>query len=620
MFFALRENGRASLMATVIILIGLLVSFSTSAQAPPPPALFFVYGGDPGDATGFFEGDDDRPGIQNAIDAAMDWLEEPANAGAGPASVVFESGGTYHLDSVKPDDPAFALIVRHLNQNSDWLQFVGNGATIVHRQLLRQTLGIHASQNVLVENLEFDRDPLPYMDGLVEAVNGNVVTVRSVRGLSPLLFPPEGSSSGDIRHWGWLLDAQVPGRPKQGSGSVYEASSVSLSSSDPDVYDFAMTSTAATIADDFALGDRFTYHYREGGNNLHIRSSMNIEVRNVTAYSASAMFVNSATTTRLSVIDSQVMIRPGHWRSTNGDGLHIKQSSDLLVQGCSFQGVSDDGINVTEVDTFVVRNNVFANKRRHAIRLDSDDTSGNPPNSSNGQIYGNYAAFNGGSFISHGGGEYGLSIHSNNVSSNNLTRTFADNRHVRLSTRIGGFAAAGVEGSDGVWNEGDAVLVSADLSVTNTAWHFQEVLGGNVIIINRAARDNGIWLYLVPTQASPSQGDPVLLRTGQGADNPAAAEWFIEEIEGSEFVRIRHVNTGLYLALQPSPGGPAVGDSIGVEGSSSSDANQVWRLEQLEDGDQSISVPLLGAPGWLILLGSLLAGAFLRFHAGHARS
>ena len=44
------------------------------------------------------------------------------------------------------------------------------------------------------------------------------------------------------------------------------------------------------------------------------------------------------------------------------------------------------------------------------------------------------------------------------------------------------------------------------------------------------------------------------------------------------------------------------------------------RLEQLEDGDQSISVPLLGAPGWLILLGSLLAGAFLRFHAAHARS
>ena len=100
------------------------------------------------------------------------------------------------------------------------------------------------------------------------------------------------------------------------------------------------------------------------------------------------------------------------------------------------------------------------------------------------------------------------------------------------------------------------------------------------------------------------------LRTGQGPDNPAAAEWFVEEIEGSEFARIRHVNTGLYLALQPSAGGPAVGDSIGVEDSSSGDVNQVWRIEQLEDGDQGVPVPLLAVPGQFLLLGSLLAGAF----------
>ena len=288
---AVDEKRRAGLPAVVTALACFLLSFPASAQAP----LFFVHGGNPGDATGFFPGDDDRPGIQAAIDAAMAWLEDPANAGAGPASVVFEPGGTYHLDSVKPDDPSFSLMVRQLNQNTDWLHFVGNGATIVHRQLLWQTLGIHASRNVLVEGLVFDRDPLPYMDGHVEAINGSVVTVRSVRGLSPLLFPPVGSSPGDIRHWGWLLDPQVPGRPKEGSASYYEASSVSLTGADPDLYDFVITMAAATVAADFAIGDRFTYHYREGGNSLHVRNSVDIEVRDVTAYSASAMFVNSAT-------------------------------------------------------------------------------------------------------------------------------------------------------------------------------------------------------------------------------------------------------------------------------------------------------------------------------------
>jgi len=595
-----------------------MISLSAAAQAPPPP-VFFVHGGNPGDATGFFAGDDDRPGIQAAIDAAMAWLEDPANAGAGPASVVFEPGGTYHLDSVKPDDTSFALMVRQLNQNTDWLHFVGNGATIVHRQLLWQTLGIHGSQNVLVEALDFDRDPLPYMDGHVEAVNGSVVTVRSVRGLSPLLFPPEGSSPGNIRHWGWLLDPHVPGRPKEGSGSFYEASSVSLAGADPDVYDFAITAATATIAADFAVGDRFTYHYREGGNSLHIRNSLDIEVRDVTAYAASAMFVNSATTTGLRVIDSGVAIRPGHWRSTNGDGLHIKRSDDLWVDGCSFQGVSDDGMNITEVDTFVVMNNVFANKRRHAILLDADDQGGNPPNSSNGQIFGNYAAFNGGSFVSHAGGEYGISIHSNNVGSNNLTRSFGDNRHVRLGTRLGGFGAAGVEGSDGAWTEGDAVQLSSDLSAPDTAWHFQEVSGGRVIIINRAARDAGIWLYLVPAQVPPVQGDPVVLRTGQGPNNPAAAEWVVEEVEGSEFARIRHADSGFYLALQPSTGGPAAGDPLGVEGSSSSDVNQVWRIDSLEDGAPGVPLPLLGGLGRLLLVGCLVAGAALFRGVMHGR-
>ncbi len=607
MSLAVVENRRAGLRALLTALAGLLLSFSASAQAP----LFFVHGGNPGDATGFFPGDDDRPGIQAAIDAAMAWLEDPANAGAGPASVVFEPGGTYHLDSVKPNDTSFALMVRQLNQNTDWLHFVGNGATIVHRQLLWQTLGIHGSRNVLVEGLDFDRDPLPYMDGHVEAVNGSVVTVRSVRGLSPLLFPPEGSSPGNVRHWGWLLDPQVPGRPKEGSGSFYEASSVSLAGADPDVYDFVITAAAATIAADFAVGDRFTYHYREGGNSLHIRNSLDIEVRDVTAYAASAMFVNSATTTGLRVIDSRVAIRPGHWRSTNGDGLHIKRSNDLWVEGCSFQGVSDDGMNITEVDTFVVTNNVFANKRRHAILLDADDQGGNPPNSSNGQIFGNYAAFNGGSFVSHAGGEYGISIHSNNVGSNNLTRSFGDNRHVRLGTRLGGFAAAGVEGSDGAWSEGDAVQLSAVLSMPDTAWHFQEVSGGRVIIINRAARDDGIWLYLVPAQVPPVEGDSVLLRTGQGPNNPAAAEWVVEEVADSEFARIRHADSGFYLALQPSAGGPVVGDPLGVEASSSSDINQVWRIDQLEDGNPGVPVPLFGGVGRMLLVGSLVVGAAL---------
>jgi hypothetical protein len=597
-----------------LVLATLLVSAPARAQAAPP--LFFVHGGDPGDATGFSPDDDDRPGIQTAIDAAKAWLEDSANAGAGPAFVVFEPGGTYHLDSTKPEDSNFALIIRQVNQDpesSDWLHLVGQGATIVHRQLLWQTLGIHGSRNVLIERLTFDREPLPYMDGLVETVTGNDLTVRLVRGLSPLLFPPEGSNPGNIRHWGWLLDPATPGRPKADSGSFYEASSVSQSSSDPDLYDFAMNpSNGVPISQDFAVGDRFTYHYREGGNNLHIRNASNIEIRDVASYAASAMFINAADSSAVTIQGCAVAIRPGYWRSTNGDGVHVKRSSDVTIRDCVFQGVSDDAINVTEVDGFALQGNVFTNKRRHAILLDADDQGGNPPNSSNGEISGNYAAFNGGPFISHKGGEYTVAIHSNAVNLNNRTRTFGENQHVSLGTRIGGLAMAGVQGPDGIWNTGDAVQAAPDILSTDRAWHFQGVSGGRTIIINRAARDAVIWLYLVPAQLPASAGVAAVLQSGQGPNNPAGAKWVLEPVEDSAFARIRHSDSGLYLALQPSAGGPAAGDGVGLEAFSSSDANQVWRIDQLEDADPGVPLPLLGAPGHLLLAASLLAGSALR--------
>ena len=580
-------------------------------SAQPTSSVFLVSGDAPGDATGFFSGDDDREGIQDAIDAAILWLEEPANAGAGPASVVFEAGGTYHLDSAHPNRPAYALLIQDLRANSDRLQLMGNDSTIVHRQLLNQTLGIRTSGLVLVQDLTFDRDPLPYMDGNVEAVNGNLVTVRRVRGLSPLLFPPVAPAPSTIRHWGWVLDPMIPGRPKTGTATFYEASSVTQQGGDPDLFDFVLGPMGGVaIADDFAVGDRFSYHYREGGNNIQIRGSSNVEVRNITSHAASAMFVNADGTDSLTVIDSRVEIPPGRWRSTNGDGVHVKRGDDLLIENCSFSGVSDDAINITEVNGFSVKNNIFLNKRRHAILFDADNNGGNPANSTLGLVQGNYAVFNGGSFLSHKGGDYGtVTIELNTVLSNNLTRAASANHHVRLIAEVGGLAVAGSTGADGVWGDGDEAMVAAELAETDRAWHIQEVSGGRFLIINRAARDANTWLYLASASAVPSAGGNVLLRPPQAQNNPPENYWVVEPSGTADFSRIRHHLSGLYLSLEPSSGGAVPGDNLGLATLNPTDVNQLWRIEELEDSGSAPSVPGLGDAGMLALALALGMGS-----------
>ncbi len=582
-------------------------------------AIFLVSGGAPGNATGFFSGDDDAPGIQSAIDAAIAWLENPANAGAGPASVIFEAGGSYHLETTLPNDPVFALLIKQLQNHSDRLQLMGNGATLVHKQKLNQTLGIRSSSQVLVRDLFFDRDPLPYMDGIVETVNGNLVTIRHVRGLSPLDFPPIGSSGGNIRHWGWLLDPEVPGRPKTGTATFYEASSVSQQSTDPDLYDFVFGAMGGVpIPEDFTAGDRFSYHYREGGNNLHIRNAAEIEIRNVTSYAASAMFLNASDTDGLSVVDSHVVIPPGHWRSTNGDGVHVKRSTQLNIEDCSFAGVSDDAINITEVGGFSVLNNFFWNKRRHAILFDADDQGGNPPNSTDGVVQGNRATFNGGSFISHKGGDYSsVTIGPNHARNNNTTRAYGANHHLRLMARSGGLAVAGAIGGDGIWSDGDNVEAAADLFETDRAWHVQEVAGGNVVIIHRAARDQNAWLYLASASASSiGPGENVLLRPPQGQNNASEAYWSLQSIGETDFVRIRHSLSGLYLTLNPSASGPTAGDNLLLESLDTSNLNQAWQMRDLEDSGSGVPVPALGGVGVSLLITALGTLGMRRSRAG----
>ncbi|MFN3242926.1 MAG: right-handed parallel beta-helix repeat-containing protein [Planctomycetota bacterium] len=521
-------------------------------------------------------GSDDAPAIQAVLDSAEAWLV--ANPNAGAAIVNFQSK-VYTLKSY-PDLGPFTLQVRGMTTNTDQMILAGNGATLLHGLKEGQTLGIRTSNKVVIQDLTFDRTPRPFMEGTVQSVTGLDIDIKFLRGLKPDQFP-----SSITNRWGWLLDPSIPGRPKDGTRPHHRFTSVQPIGND--VYTFALDPNFGPVSE-FAVGDRFTYHYREGGNAIQIRNSDDTIIRNVKCYAAGSMFVNAEGCSGLEIDQCQALIPSGWWRSLNGDGFHIKCSDDITITGNFLEGLSDDGINLTAVDNFTVTNNLFSNKLRHAILLDANDSINCPAdNSTNGLIRWNGAHDNGGSFIAHDGGDYAtVTIIDNNAATNNLTRGGTNNRRIRLLSSLNSSLAMRADaGTNGTWEPSDTVYLDSVAGGGEFEWHLQDRLdNAEHLFIQRAARDQNIWLYLASSAATPTTGTPAGMGAPLPSSNPGQQKWRVEEVTGPTVIRVYLEGTTpkLYLSAATS-GAPTIGTTLELRPLNAVDRNQVWVLDLVED-------------------------------------
>lgn len=531
----------------------------------PAKVYFHVSGGMPGNATGFNPDDDDTFEIQRTIDEAIGFLQTSTGQ---QAVVVFEVDGSYDLRSSIQDpgpDP-YSLLVR-TGQNTERLIFEGNNATLLQHRMANENIGIRSSRMVTIMDLNFDYAVLPYVDGRVQSVSATDVVVQVKRGTRPADFPPN-----DLE-WGMLLDRTAAGRPKAGTASFYLASKVT--DLGMDLLEFRINPVnGVPLSQDFEPGDRFTYHFREGGNNIQIRGSSDVELLNCTSFASSAMFVNADSGSGLSVVNCCIEVPPNRWRSTNGDGVHVANYSEVSITGCCFAGVCDDAIALNSVDDFLVSDNLIIDKRRHAILLDANS---GVPKSSNGAIRLNTASENGSSFLAHFGGDYStVTISDNKPTLNNIARSAGQNRYVRLVSSDGLSNVGADIGSNGQWNAGDNVLALPSADVTDRSWHLQEIQG-EYLIVHRAARDTNAWLYLSNGEINPDNivlGAVDLSSLG-GGYNPSRHYWNIER-ENPDQVRFEHRVTGNYLTRVSS-------GNIRLAPFNPTDQGQLWSILSIED-------------------------------------
>ncbi|MEO1696198.1 MAG: right-handed parallel beta-helix repeat-containing protein [Planctomycetota bacterium] len=349
---------------------------------------------------------DSGPGIQAAIDKAF------SLAGAGaPATVVFETDRTYYVSSITARNGAGIGPEVFFIDDEFGLRLEGNGSRLVRTMMAGPAaIGAHLffirdSDDIVIEDLVIDCDPLPYVDCIVRAVHGDGFDAEWVRGITDpallLQFPP-------AKRWGWQLDPSSPGSPgipgimKRGAEIAIRASSISLGApaypSGADKWEFRGQNSHLVEVD-----DRISYQIRQGQSFYFVRTD-DVILTNVRCYGASGMFVNAHTCVGVQITDCAIQTKAGRWRSINADGVHAEAVQDLHISNCTFQGQADDGLHLKDCHGFTVTDNSFVGLRGYAFTLDGDSK----PASTNGVVTGNSAFYCSGSFVRHYAGAYTL--------------------------------------------------------------------------------------------------------------------------------------------------------------------------------------------------------------------
>lgn len=522
----------------------LLVSFAGALgtpqgpELPPEQPVVAVYSVDVLGATPNVESDDDTPGIQAAIDAAIDF----ANASGQTSIVQFSGGGEYLLKTGKRGRGHLDLSCA---SGAGRVVLQGNGATVIVETPRLGVFFAQQSKSIAIEDLRIDLGVDPYMGGTVTSVDATErkVVAQPFPGATALAAFP-----GYSDEWGWLHDSEVLHRPKFGVGSSFKAVSRTQDRRGGPV---RFTMDPSVRMADFEVGDVISFHYRRG-NNFRFQQCEDIEVNGVISLGAGLFFIATSHVSGLRVVDSAVLVKPGRVQATNGDGIHLKYCRDVDVEGCYFEGLSDDGINVTGTLGFRIERCTFTNKRRHAIALDTDVAK---YRSRRGAIANCVASFNGGSFLQHDGGDYsGVVVEGNQTSSNNLTPSASK---VRRSTRLV------TEGSHRVltWSDSGTVGLSENTAHAEGAhpfWSWIDVptpRGARCRIQTHVAKGPQPWGYL----------------SGRGAIRIAASEraaprhdpiqaliddqLWIPERAGDGKIWLRHERTGQYLTADPASEG-----------------------------------------------------------------
>lgn len=283
--------------------------------------------------------EDSLPAVMRALEAAKRYAET-----IGPCEVYFPTG-RYHFATsdgeVYQSDRSMSLV------GARDMIIDGRGSEIIINSPLCSFLTLSHCSNIVVRNFEIDYDPLPFTEGTVIGVDRSrdTVTVELFPGMpSPLeaYFPVSIMSIQ-------LKDPEIPGRLKANVPNWYET--INVEQLDERIFEMKLHYTGA--ARYFSKGDIFVQNARKT-DALRIYECADIVLYNITAYSSPGLFIGSLGTTRLGVIDCNLLLKEGRHTTACADGLHLQRNLAPWIEGCRIEAQGDDGLNLYSLPLYVL--------------------------------------------------------------------------------------------------------------------------------------------------------------------------------------------------------------------------------------------------------------------------
>ena len=342
------------------LLVGLIAaSFYSQAafSAPANPADFFVdnYGGDHTGAV------DSTAAAQAAIAAAQAYsLQNPQQTtrvifGAGqyritcsPSAVISNTKPCLNVNGVNH------FVIRGQSGPIDPITQQPSAATellIGNRNVA--ALSIASSQNVSVNFLAFDYNPLPFTQGTIVAVGAEPNTFDLQIDAGFPLLSDSFFSNPAAANWGMIYDRSRLG-PKRNTPNIVATTKWTMISGTTGT--FRVTAPAYVIPY-MAPGDAYIQIARPpNSSTITIGNSSNITLDTDVVYASPLMaFVVGQGSGSLNLTNSEVRILPNSPRlhSTNGNATIFPNfrntpgpSSGIVIQNNYFAGMSDDAIDI----------------------------------------------------------------------------------------------------------------------------------------------------------------------------------------------------------------------------------------------------------------------------------
>ena len=281
---------------------------------------------------------DAGPGLRKALAAALSF--------EGPSEVILDPG-IYSVGSEK--EASYALDVKGASDIG--LRGVPGKTVLLMKNPLRGALRFQECDKVSVQGVTVDYDPPPYCQGTIVEVN----LPEDTFDLKPepgFLFPDHPAFEQAKARWGLVVRGDEEGRPVRFGPVAIPA--VAESSPRKGLWRMKVGGQSTGYQDPLKgsgmkPGDKIIHLARTYDAAFFLHRCGRVSLQEVTIHASPGAAFCPLLCGRVEIVNCHVRLDPSsnRWLSTDADGIHCRGVREgILVQGCSFEGMADDAINI----------------------------------------------------------------------------------------------------------------------------------------------------------------------------------------------------------------------------------------------------------------------------------